>query len=133
MILHRPQTSTIEAAVRRQCAPPSRGRLTLVSPLHDQPCQHVRVAASRGQHPMLARIRTLLLVLLLAALPAVGVSAAADEVWVSRDDSGKAEIQLYFFWSLTCPHCTEAKPFINAIAQERPWVRVQALELSRSA
>lgn len=82
---------------------------------------------------MLARIRTALLALLLAALTAIGASAAADEVWVSRNDSGEAEIQLYFFWSHTCPHCTEAKPFITAIAQERPWVRVQALELSRSA
>ena len=45
---------------------------------------------------------------------------------------GQPQVQLYFFWSLTCPHCTAAHPYIEAIPEARPWVRLHALELSRN-
>lgn len=41
-------------------------------------------------------------------------------------------VHLYFFWSETCPHCLEAHPFVEAIPVERPWVKLHALEVSRS-
>jgi hypothetical protein len=48
------------------------------------------------------------------------------------DPNGTApRVDLYFFWSLTCPHCMAAHPHIVAIADERPWVKLHALELSR--
>ena len=59
------------------------------------------------------------------------VTARAEEPWITRDAAGAAQVQLYFFWSLTCPHCTAAHPHIEAIARSRPWVRLHALELSR--
>lgn len=58
--------------------------------------------------------------------------ARADDVWLATGADGQPEVQLYFFWALTCPHCTEAHPHIEAIARDRPWVRLHALELSRS-
>ncbi len=70
----------------------------------------------------------LLLVLLLLA-----GTARADEPWVAPGPDGAPQIQLYFFWSLTCPHCTAAHPHIEAIPGQRPWVRLRALELSREA
>ncbi len=77
---------------------------------------------------MIAALRAVLLALLLAA---VAHPASADEPWLRSGADGQPEVQLYFFWSLSCPHCTAAHPFIEAIPQARPWVRLQALELSR--
>ena len=74
-------------------------------------------------HPLL------ILVLVLAA----GAAARSDaSPWIQTDAAGQPQVQLYFFWALTCPHCTEAYPHVEAIAASRPWVRLHALELSRS-
>jgi hypothetical protein len=80
---------------------------------------------------MLHRHRYLWPLLLLAILLPTLARAAADDPWLRTGADGQAEVQLYFFWSLTCPHCTAAHPHIEAIPQSRPWVRLQALELSR--
>lgn len=58
--------------------------------------------------------------------------ARAEDVWVAPDASGQPQIQLYFFWSLNCPHCMTAYPHVVAIPEQRPWVKVHELELSRS-
>lgn len=77
---------------------------------------------------MIAALRAILLALLLAV---VAHPASADEPWLRSGADGQPEVQLYFFWSLSCPHCTAAHPHIEAIPQARPWVRLHALELSR--
>ncbi|MCE9568463.1 MAG: hypothetical protein K8R10_00370, partial [Rhodocyclales bacterium] len=59
------------------------------------------------------------------------LAARADDAWIVNDADGRPQVQLYFFWSLTCPHCTAAHPYIEAIPQARPWVKLHALELSR--
>ena len=56
----------------------------------------------------------------------------AEEAWIKPGSDGKPQVQLYFFWSLTCPHCTDAHPYMAAIPQARPWVKLHELELSRS-
>jgi hypothetical protein len=66
-----------------------------------------------------------------ATLLSAALSAAADDQWLRSGADGRPEVQLYFFWSLTCPHCTAAHSFIEAIPQARPWVKLHALELSR--
>jgi len=77
---------------------------------------------------VLARVwRFLVGGLLLAAL----TLAWADDPWLRKGADGQPEIQLYFYWSLTCPHCTAAHPYIDAIPQARPWVNLHSLELSR--
>ncbi len=71
---------------------------------------------------------------LLGALLLLASSGAhADDVWTATDPDGELQVQLYFFWSLTCPHCQAARPYVQAIPQQRPWVRLQALEVSRNA
>lgn len=57
--------------------------------------------------------------------------AQGDDLWVRTGPDGQPEVQLYFYWALTCPHCTAAHPHIEAIPQARPWVRLHALELTR--
>lgn len=55
---------------------------------------------------------------------------AADEVeWFSKGASGQDRIVLHYFYSDTCPVCTEAKPFIAAL-HEIDWLEVRAFEVS---
>lgn len=72
--------------------------------------------------------RLLLLIPLLCALPA---PAATDDPWREVEGDGTVRVHLWFFWSETCPHCEEARPFIEAIPRERPWVELHSLEVSR--
>ena len=68
---------------------------------------------------------TLFLLVLLAP------GARADTPWIEPGADGAPVVHLYFFWSLACPHCLEARPFIEAIPADRPWVKLHALELTR--
>jgi hypothetical protein len=56
-------------------------------------------------------------------------ASRAEDAWLKPGADG--QVQLYFFWSLTCPHCTEARPHVEAIPEARPWVRLHSLELTR--
>ncbi len=67
----------------------------------------------------------------LAAWLLIASAAFAQDPWVETDADNNVRIHLYFFWSETCPHCLEAHPFIEAIPNERPWVIVHSLEVSR--
>lgn len=74
-------------------------------------------------------MRLLLFVLALFLSP---VACGADDMpWIHPGADGQPEVQLYFFWSLTCPHCAAAQPHVAAIPQTRPWVRLHEFELSR--
>ncbi len=77
---------------------------------------------------MVAALHALLLASLLAF---VSLPASAEDPWLRSGADGQPEVQIYFFWSLSCPHCTAAHPYIEAIPQARPWVRLHSLELSR--
>ena len=77
---------------------------------------------------LLKRLHVLIAVSVLAL---ASFAARAEDPWLRSGVDGQPEVQLYFFWSLTCPHCTAAHPHIEAIPRARPWVRLHALELSR--
>lgn len=70
----------------------------------------------------------LLSLILLGIVP---FAAQSEELWVKVGAQGKPDVQLYFFWSTTCPHCQEARPFIESIPATRPWVALHSLELTR--
>lgn len=76
------------------------------------------------------RIRLLLATGVLALFALI---SHADDLWITSGADGQPEVKLYFFWALTCPHCIEAHPYIEAIPQARPWVKLHALELTRNA
>lgn len=38
-------------------------------------------------------------------------------------------VTLLFFWGVGCPHCEEAKPFIERLQRERPHLDVEAIEV----
>lgn len=79
---------------------------------------------------MMTRVSAVAVLLLLATGSA---AVDTDETWLRSGADGHPQIQLYFFWTLTCPHCTEARPHIRAMAEARPWLRLHDLELTRSA
>ena len=74
-----------------------------------------------------SRLRAMIVLLLLWTAP---FAARSDELWVKSGPEGQPQVQLYFFWSLTCPHCLEARPFVEAIPAARPWVTLHSLELT---
>ena len=47
--------------------------------------------------------------------------SAEDPVW-RTPGTGSPQVHLYFFWSSTCPHCREARPVIETMAQDNPWL-----------
>ncbi|MCX5740814.1 MAG: hypothetical protein NTZ61_20395, partial [Proteobacteria bacterium] len=73
--------------------------------------------------------RTIRIAALLALLLTPPVRA--DEpigAWVEREPGGAITVHLWFFWTRSCPHCLEAKAFVETLASE-PGVAVHALEL----
>lgn len=86
-----------------------------------------------GAQTRFARIRVLLhgvIWLWLQSGWALGATPPASE-WVSWNAQGEPRIQLYFFWTGTCPHCRQARPFIQALAQQYPWLQVHSFQIDR--
>jgi cytochrome c biogenesis protein CcdA len=79
---------------------------------------------------MISRIATICIAVLSLLLwrPATAV----DDPWLQPGADGRPQVQFYFFWSASCPHCLEARPFVEGIPQRRPWVTLHSLELSRN-
>jgi len=70
---------------------------------------------------------------MLAAVPASagpGNEAERPIPWGHIDDSGQVQLELYFFWSRHCPHCQDARPFVQKLAERHPWLRLHSLELT---
>jgi len=55
-----------------------------------------------------------------------------DIIWAIQNSSGNIEIQLYFFWSANCPHCTKARPIIENMNNELAWLKLHSLPISQT-
>jgi hypothetical protein len=69
------------------------------------------------------------LLFLVLLLPAA--AQAAPYAWTQPGADGQAEVQLWFYWSLRCPHCLDARPEVLALAARHPWIRLHDLELTQ--
>jgi thiol-disulfide isomerase/thioredoxin len=67
-----------------------------------------------------------LALLCLLALP--GTASAAE--WLRPGPDGARQVVLYYFYSDTCPHCKEARPFVAALG-ERDWIALEAREITK--
>jgi len=67
------------------------------------------------------RLALLVWLLLGGVLSAPAAVPAAD----------KPELTLHFFWAPNCPHCAEAKPFIEALQRRYPRLQVREYEIWR--
>ena len=82
----------------------------------------------------LAGIRRFLLACCCLALSTPGVASQDDEiVWLTTNAQGQQQVQLYYFWSLHCPHCLDARPFIEALPEQHPWLNIHSMEITRHA
>ncbi len=70
-----------------------------------------------------------LAIAMLLVLFAAGGDAVADPGAASSANDPAGTVDLHFFWTTTCPHCRQAKPFVEALAREYPWLRLHAYEL----
>ncbi len=86
---------------------------------------------TRIMRAALQAITALLLAMLAAATHAAPTTggAATQVEWVEIAADGETIVHLWFFWTLTCPHCLEAKPFVETLAAE-PDLAVHSLELT---
>ncbi|MBT8202320.1 MAG: thioredoxin family protein [Acidimicrobiia bacterium] len=78
-------------------------------------------------------IRHLITLLVVAsALGAVSGPAAAQEVpdpWYTVEGD-EVTLDFYFYWSPTCPHCQEAKPFIEDLPSRYPWLEFHSYDVT---
>jgi len=80
------------------------------------------------------RIITLLALVLL--LVGAGVCATqdgmpgGDALWFNPPGQGAPRVTLHFFWSSRCPHCLDAKPFVESLPARYPWLDVASHELN---
>jgi len=50
--------------------------------------------------------------------------------WATLNQDDELEIHLYFFWSTYCPHCLNARPFIESLPKRYDWLSVHSFEIS---
>ena len=55
-----------------------------------------------------------------------------DSLWFNTDKNAPPSVSLYFFWSNHCPHCLEARPYIEALSDQYPWLKLYSYELFES-
>jgi thiol-disulfide isomerase/thioredoxin len=73
----------------------------------------------------------LLLILSLAIAPAHGATPEERPfTWHEFEEDGSVRVNLYVFWSESCPHCHRALRFLGALEKELRWLEVQPLEVS---
>lgn len=56
---------------------------------------------------------------------------APEPAWATRTATGEPRILLYFFWTRSCPHCRQARPFVEALPAEYPWLELRSHDISR--
>lgn len=57
-------------------------------------------------------------------------AAQAPDAWVVPGADGEPRVQLWFFWSRGCPHCLDARPYVNDLADSTPWLVLRDRELT---
>jgi len=81
--------------------------------------------------------RRYLVVLALVLLGWGGVAAATpgstvSSPWYQMDRNGAWQLNLYFYWSATCPHCQKARPVVEHMTSELPWLQLHSREVGRN-
>lgn len=56
--------------------------------------------------------------------------ARLGQPWLDTQPDAPPAVNLYFFWTTTCPHCRAAVPFIENLQAETEWLVVHSYELA---
>jgi len=67
--------------------------------------------------------------LALAVLVLMPAAVAAEIRWTGGDP-GAEKLVLYYFYSDTCPHCLEARPFVEELGR-KDWIELEAREVTK--
>jgi len=67
--------------------------------------------------------------LALAVLAMMPAAVAAEIRWTGGDPDAETLV-LYYFYSDTCPHCLEARPFVEELGR-KDWIELQAREVTQ--
>jgi hypothetical protein len=80
----------------------------------------------------LAPIITVILLLAIGAGPPAGSDVPQERAfaWHEIEPDDSVRVNLYVFWSETCPHCHRALRFLRTLEEELRWLKVKALEVS---
>ncbi len=76
------------------------------------------------------RLRVLALALALCALGAILGGSPPATASASERFSG---VTLVFYWGVNCPHCQQAKPFVESLTARYPGLTVERVEVQRDA
>lgn len=70
----------------------------------------------------------------LVTLPVLADESAPEQevVWVEQTGGGDVRLHLYFFWTKHCPHCRDARPFVEQLPRRFPWLTLHALQLGEN-
>ncbi|GLS84399.1 glutaredoxin family protein [Paraferrimonas haliotis] len=75
-------------------------------------------------------VSALVLVTSLISLPSQAFENP-NHTWYQTDaKTEQTQVNLYFFWSPTCPHCKEAHPFIDDLPNQYPWVNLKSYSIA---
>ncbi|MBT5631318.1 MAG: thioredoxin family protein [Nitrospina sp.] len=74
----------------------------------------------------------LLLISLALLVPSPATAELTAPQWTRVTPEGGKIIRFHFFWSKTCPHCRQAKPFIDGLVQSYDWLELNSYEISES-
>jgi len=56
-----------------------------------------------------------------------------DIIWSDQvGEEGETIVHLYVYWSLTCPHCERALPYVKNLSKRYPWVKLHLREVSKN-
>ncbi len=75
-----------------------------------------------------SRAIAVLAVLSLIALWPAPARSGID--WVTGEGTAEPRVQLYFFWSTSCPHCRNARPFVEGLDRRLDWLELHSHELT---
>jgi hypothetical protein len=68
---------------------------------------------------------------LLMTVPIIATPELTQEDWwITFSSENEPRIHLYFFWTRTCPHCREAKPFVEALPGDYPWLVLHSYDVT---
>jgi hypothetical protein len=73
----------------------------------------------------------LLILVSIPSAPARVALPAPAEWWLTRTATDELRIHLYFFWTRTCPHCRQARPFVEALPTDYPWLELHSHEITK--
>jgi hypothetical protein len=77
-------------------------------------------------------MRRYLLIGCLAMLTTLTARAAPGDVeWLSVGPDGQQRIVLWYFYSESCPHCQDAKPFVAGLG-EQDWIDLRDYEVTQN-